>query len=309
MPTPMSELQEARAVLDAARAGRTVTGRLERRLTAASSAAGPAARAAAPDAAGTVTGYAAVFNSETVIAGLFRETLAPGAFKDSIAADDVRVAFNHDPNFIFGRNRSGTADFEEDRHGLRYTARAPEATWAKDALASIARGDISGSSFQFFVERDEDEEWDFSQTTQGKLPLRTIKRARIFEAGPVSFPAYTDTTASTRGEPAAPDPTERLEMDLQLRELEYYAATGVDLSAGRSADTDMLERELRLRELEYEERTGQRLARRGVAVPADSIELLETDLRVRELEQYATFGIDLDHGRRLRELGNQRRIR
>lgn len=259
MPTTRNELQEARAVLDAARTGRTATGRRECRLTAASSQGRPIARASAPAAEGTVTGHAAVFNTEAVIEGLFRETIAPGAFKRSLATDDIRVAFNHDHNFILGRNRSGTADFEEDRHGLRYTARVPDTTWAKDVLTSIARGDVSGSSFVFTVENDADQEWDFSGERNGRLPLRTIKRARVHEAGPVAFPAYEDTTTATTARGAAAptegplDSIEFLEAELQLLELEQ----GIERPARRSADTDSMERELELLELEHGLRTGQ----------------------------------------------------
>lgn len=150
------------------------------------------------EAGPTLEGYAALFNDETVIAGMFRERIERGAFKASIGEDDIRVAFNHSPNFIIGRTSAKTAEFAEDAKGLKYRADPPDTTWAKDMMTSIKRRDITGSSFQFTVERDEDEEWDFTPTKQGKLPLRTIKRARLYEGGPVAFPAYEKTTVSAR---------------------------------------------------------------------------------------------------------------
>lgn len=174
---------------------KSADGRESRFIPAAT--AGIAARAAGEESP-VIEGYGALYNSETVIGSWFREVILPGAFKDSIANDDIRVAFNHSPHYIIGRNTAKTAEISEDATGLRYKADPPDTTWAKDLTTSIKRGDITGSSFQFDVENDEDEEWDYSQTKQGMLPLRKIKRAKLYEVGPVAFPAYEDTTVSAR---------------------------------------------------------------------------------------------------------------
>lgn len=175
--------------------GRASTGTREQRFVPAA-AAGVDLRAKGET--NSVEGYGALFNDEVVIYGLFRERILPGAFRDTIAADDIRVAFNHSPNFIIGRTSAKTAEMSEDEKGLKYQADPPDTTWARDLVTSIKRRDITGSSFQFEIERDEDEEWDFTQTKQGKLPLRTIKRAKLWEAGPVAYPAYENTTVSAR---------------------------------------------------------------------------------------------------------------
>lgn len=148
------------------------------------------------DAALTIEGYGALFNRETVIGYWFREVILPGAFTDSIADGDIRVAFNHDANFILGRTSAKTAIVSEDETGLRYEA-TPPATRA-DVVESIKRKDVTGSSFAFSIESDDDEEWDYSEVKAGKLPLRKIKRATLFETGPVAWPAYDDTTVSAR---------------------------------------------------------------------------------------------------------------
>lgn len=146
----------------------------------------------------TIEGHGALFNDETVIGSWFRERILPGAFKDSLKSDDIRVAFNHDPNQILGRTSAKTATVEEDDKGLVYKAEPPDTTFGRDVVVSIKRGDITGSSFQFAVEQSDDEEWDYSETKKGMLPLRTIKKARLYETGPVAFPAYENTTVSAR---------------------------------------------------------------------------------------------------------------
>jgi hypothetical protein len=66
-----------------------------------------------------IVGYAAVFDTPTDIAGLFREQFAPGAFAIAIARDDIRTLIDHDPTLILGRNRAGTLSLAEDGKGLR----------------------------------------------------------------------------------------------------------------------------------------------------------------------------------------------
>ncbi|MEF2557392.1 HK97 family phage prohead protease [Aurantimonas sp. C2-5-R2] len=61
-----------------------------------------------------ITGYAAVFHSETVIAGEFRERIAPGAFARSLRENDVRALLHHDKGRVIGRMGNGTLRLSED---------------------------------------------------------------------------------------------------------------------------------------------------------------------------------------------------
>jgi uncharacterized protein len=147
-----------------------------------------------------VSGYAAMYNRETVIMGLWREQVAPGAFRSALEGkDDVRALFNHDPNFLLGRTKSGTLTLSEDERGLRYDVELPNTRAAQDVHEMIRRGDVDGSSFGF---RIDDEEWDDTPTKKGKLPLVTIRTVELFDVSPVTFPAYpqTSVTARSRGE-------------------------------------------------------------------------------------------------------------
>jgi HK97 family phage prohead protease len=143
----------------------------------------------------TLTGYAAVFNRETVIGDFFRETIDPGAFRSAVSAGDVRGLFNHDPNMVLGRTASGTMRLEEDETGLRYIIDPPDTTLGRDVMALVSRGDVTGSSFGFTVKRDS---WT-RPTKAGELPLRTIHEFDwLRDVGPVTFPAYEETTVQAR---------------------------------------------------------------------------------------------------------------
>lgn len=145
-----------------------------------------------------LVGYAALFNSETEIAGMFRERINPGAFTEAVGRDDVRALFNHDANFVLGRTTSGTLTLSEDEAGLRYDVVPPDTTWARDLMVSVARGDISQSSFAFSVD---EEAWDYPKG--GGMPTRTVKRATLYDVSPVTYPAYAETTVSARSLEAA----------------------------------------------------------------------------------------------------------
>lgn len=150
-----------------------------------------------------IVGYAAVFNREAVIAGNFRERVLPGAFREAIAADDVRGLFNHNPSQIIGRSKAGTLRAYEDEVGLRYeidlNADDPE---AMSIAAKVQRGDVSGSSFRFVVSRDGYQ--IVAAERAGDLPLRSISRVtELIDVGPVTFPAYDETTTEARDMAAA----------------------------------------------------------------------------------------------------------
>jgi HK97 family phage prohead protease len=145
-----------------------------------------------------LSGYAALYGSVTEIAGLFREQIAPGAFAEAAGRDDVRALFNHDANFVLGRTTSGTLKLTDDNKGLRYDVDPPDTTWARDLMVSVKRGDVSQSSFAFEVTEDE---WEYGK--RGEMPLRTIRKVRLYDVSPVTYPAYESTTVSARSLEAA----------------------------------------------------------------------------------------------------------
>lgn len=145
--------------------------------------------------AGTISGYAAVFEKMSEELGIytkFREKIAKGAFADSIG-DDIRALWSHDSNQVLGRTKNGTLTLKEDDIGLAFTLSLPDTATGRDAFALISRGDVSGMSFGFVPE---DDEWLISP--DGDSAIRTIKKAKLYEISPTAFPAYPQTTVNTR---------------------------------------------------------------------------------------------------------------
>jgi len=86
---------------------------------------------------------------------------------------------------------------------------------ARSVAARIGRGDVTGSSFWFAIDAPEDEEWTPAPTRDG-LPLRTLKRLRLMDVGPVSYPAYEQTSAIlSRSTDAARRDTVRLRIEIE----------------------------------------------------------------------------------------------
>lgn len=138
-----------------------------------------------------LAGHAAVFNSASEDLGGFREIVAPGAFAQTLAEDDIRALFNHDPNLIIGRNRASTLRLSEDTRGLAYEIDLPDTQLARDLAVSIERGDISGNSFGFQTIEDR-----WAQSEAGTI--RTLIRVRLFDVSPVVYPAYPQTDVAIR---------------------------------------------------------------------------------------------------------------
>jgi HK97 family phage prohead protease len=139
-----------------------------------------------------IEGHAAMFEKLSESMFGFREKIAPGAFAQSIKKDDIRALFNHDANYVLGRNKAKTLSLKEDDLGLAIEIDPPDTQWARDLQESIKRGDISQMSFGFVVEEDE---WEHFK---GKESIRTLKKVQLFDVSPVTYPAYPQTSVAVR---------------------------------------------------------------------------------------------------------------
>lgn len=141
-----------------------------------------------------IEGHAAVFDSLSQELGRmfpFKEKIQRGAFKDSLEKDDIRALWNHDPNYVLGRNRANTLELSESEKGLKVRIQPPDTAWARDLVTSIKRGDISQMSFGFTVEK---EDW----TVENGEDIRTLRQVKLFDVSPVTFPAYLQTDVGVR---------------------------------------------------------------------------------------------------------------
>jgi HK97 family phage prohead protease len=153
---------------------------------------------------GVMRGHFAVFDTETVIdswwEGKFRETIAPGAFRKTMDEnrDNIKVLFDHGfdgqiGNKVLGPVRSLT----EDDEGAAYEVPLLDTSYNRDLLPGLRAG-LYGASFRFQVIK---EDWWEPETGSTELPLRTIRELKLFEFGPVTFPAYQAATAGVRSGP------------------------------------------------------------------------------------------------------------
>ena len=142
-----------------------------------------------------IVGHASVFNEEIDL-GWFREIVRPGAFKNSIKEDDVRALFNHDSNYVIGRNINGTLSMKEDDKGLAVEIVPPDTQWARDLMTSIERRDITQMSFAFEVVK---EMWT---SEDDKKDLRELVEVKLWDVSPVTYPAYDGTDVGVRSHEA-----------------------------------------------------------------------------------------------------------
>lgn len=141
---------------------------------------------------GTLVGYAAVYGKYSCDLGHFREKIAPGAFRKAIAACDVRALFNHNPDNLLGRLSAGTLRVAEDDLGLRVEIDLPDDELGRSIALKVGRRDLQGQSFTFTTSIDQ---WDWS----GETALRTLVEVdQLYDVGPVTFPAYEETSVAMR---------------------------------------------------------------------------------------------------------------
>lgn len=145
-----------------------------------------------------VEGYASVFN-ETADLGPFTETIDRSAFED-VLNNDVRMLFNHDPNFPLARSKNGqgTLEMRVDDKGVFFSFPVGPQSYSKDLHESIKRGDVDQASFAFTVDADEWEERD------GKPHRHITRLGSLTDLSVVTYPAYTATEVMARSLPEVP---------------------------------------------------------------------------------------------------------
>ena len=157
-------------------------------------------------------GYFAVYGDIYNVWEGATESIAPGAFSESISGD-VRALYNHNDSLILGRTSAGTLELKDDSHGLygRIKINRNDSD-AMNAYERIKRGDVTGCSFGFNIESEETEYRD-----DGTVHWTITKVNPLYEVSPCVFPAYGATTVSARG--AELDEMKKRKLELRKEEI------------------------------------------------------------------------------------------
>lgn len=139
-----------------------------------------------------IEGYFSVFNSNYEIWPGATESVAPGAFSNTLS-DDVRALINHDTTLVLGRNKANTLELKEDSRGLwgKITIN-PNDSDAMNLYERVKRGDVDQCSFGFDILKEDTE---FRE--DGSIHW-TIREVKLYEVSCCTFPAYEDTSISAR---------------------------------------------------------------------------------------------------------------
>ena len=144
------------------------------------------------DKALRIEGYFAVFNSNYDLWDGASESVAPGAFSETLGGD-VRALIDHETMYVLGRNQAGTLELREDSHGLWGSVLInPNDQDAMNLYARVKRGDVNQCSFGFDIL---EEETDFRD--DGSIHW-TIKKVKLYEVSVCTFPAYAETSVQER---------------------------------------------------------------------------------------------------------------
>lgn len=141
-----------------------------------------------------IEGYFAVFNSIYEIAPGMTESIAPGAFSQTLDGD-IRALTDHETMYVLGRNGASTLELREDDKGLWGSILInPNDQDAMNLYARVERGDVNQCSFGFDILS---EETDFRE--DGSVHW-TITSVKLYEVSVCTFPAYAETSVEARKE-------------------------------------------------------------------------------------------------------------
>lgn len=139
-----------------------------------------------------IEGYFAVFDSNYDMGYGMSESIAPGAFANTLSGD-IRALIDHETRLVLGRTSAHTLELREDTHGLwGHIDINPNDVDALNLVARLERGDVNQCSFGFDIIKEDTE---FRE--DGSIHW-TIREVKLYEVSVVTFPAYEDTSVALR---------------------------------------------------------------------------------------------------------------
>jgi HK97 family phage prohead protease len=150
-----------------------------------------------PDGSKQVSGYAIVWNSPSVDIGGFVEVCDPGMLTRTLReSPDVLMLRDHKSELLLGRTTASTLSLSVDGTGLAFTVTLPKSGIGDDTAENVRLRNLTGCSFGFSTVED-----TWNVTSDGKA-LRTLLDVDLFEISITSFPAYQETSVTTRSRAA-----------------------------------------------------------------------------------------------------------
>ena len=149
-----------------------------------------------------ITGTPIVFNQSTDL-GWYEETIDAEALMET-DLKDVRFLIGHNTSMIplarsRNNNEKSTMQMVVTDRGMeiRVDLDTENNAEARALYSAVKRGDMSGMSFMFTVDKDS---WSDIDTEKPKRTIMSIRK--VFEVSAVAFPAYegTDIQAASEGE-------------------------------------------------------------------------------------------------------------
>ena len=147
-----------------------------------------------------LTGTPIVYGQRTDL-GWCDEIIEDEALADTDLRD-VRFLVNHNVNMIpLARSRNNNANstmqlsvVPQKGMDIRVDLDTENNADARSLYSAVSRGDITGMSFMFRVDKDA---WDDLESEHPTRHIRSI--AKVFEVSAVTFPAYDATSIQARG--------------------------------------------------------------------------------------------------------------
>ena len=157
-------------------------------------------RAEQNDKGSVITGQPIVYDERTNL-DWYDEIIDDGALAETDLRD-VRFLVNHNTDMIpLARSRNNNANstmqmevIEGKGMAIRVNLDTENNADARSLYSAVERGDISGMSFMFVVDKDS---WDDVDTDHPTRHIRSI--SKVFEVSAVTFPAYEATSIQARG--------------------------------------------------------------------------------------------------------------
>lgn len=143
-----------------------------------------------------ISGVGVVYNSETELFPGFFELIRPGAFSKSLNRfKELKCFINHNSSMVLSTTKSNPPlEIIDSETSLDFRSPIPPTTYGNDLTVNVGMGNISGASFTFTINEGGEL---FTMDADG-IYHREILDAEIYEVGPVTNPAYEQTSVSLR---------------------------------------------------------------------------------------------------------------